>query len=338
LLKALRLGPNGILKLVNEDLPTPTPGESLVRVSAVGICGSDIHWYEDAGIGDAQITKPLVLGHEFAGVIVEGERVEERVAVDPALPCWHCELCLQGHPNLCERIQFAGHGEQDGALREQLSWPDKNLYRIPDSILDIEGAMLEPLGVAIHAVELGKLKPGMSVGVYGCGPIGLLVLQMAQIMGAVQIIATDKLSHRLDVAVGFGATETYKAENCNEVRAVMTATKSRGVDVAFEVAGENEAVETAIETAALGARVVLVGIPREDRTSFQASSARQKGLTIKLSRRMKLTYPRAIGLVKEGLVDVKSIVTHEFTLDEYDAAFKVAKKREGLKVVIRPSA
>jgi L-iditol 2-dehydrogenase len=337
LLKALRLGRNGILNLVDEDPPKSTHGETLVRVTAVGICGSDIHWYEDGGIGDARVTNPLILGHEFSGVIDEGDRVGERVAVDPALPCWRCELCLQGHPNLCKRILFAGDGEQDGALREQLSWPVTNLYEIPDSITDVEGAMLEPLGVAIHAVELGKLKPGMRVGVYGCGPIGLLILQLARMMGASQIIATDKLSHRLDAAEGFGATDTFQAENCNEVKDVVSATKSSGVDVAFEVAGENEAVETAVETAALGGRVVLVGIPSEDRTSFRATTARRKGLTIKLSRRMKLTYPRAIELVEKGLVEVKSIVTHEFMLEEYDAAFKIALKREGLKVVIRPS-
>lgn len=336
-MKALRLGQNGKLNLIDEVPPMSAHGETLIRVTAVGICGSDIHWFEDAGIGDVRVTKPLILGHEFAGVINEGNRKGTRVAVDPAMPCWRCDLCLQGNPNLCLRIQFAGDGEQDGAFREQLSWPETNLYEIPDSITDVEGAMLEPLGVAIHAVELGKLRPGMRVGVYGCGPIGLLILQLAQMMGAYQIIATDKLNHRLKAAERFGASETFTAEDCKETKAVMSATNSIGVDVAFEAAGENEAVETAVETAVPGGRVVLVGIPSEDRTSFKASTARRKGLTIKLSRRMKLTYPRAIELVEKGLVDLRSIVTHEFKLEEYDAAFQIAQKREGLKVIIRPA-
>ena len=336
-MKALRLGRNRELNLVDEDPPKYTRGETLLRVTAVGICGSDIHWVEDAGIGDTRVTKPLVLGHEFAGVIDEGDRKGTRVAVDPAMPCWRCDSCLQGNPNLCLRIQFAGDGEQDGALREQLSWPNPNLYEIPDLITDVEGAMLEPLGVAIHAIELGKLRPGMRVGVYGCGPIGLLILQLAQMIGAHQIIATDKLNHRLKAAERFGATDTFTAEDCKETKAIMSVTNSKGVDVAFEAAGENEAVETAIDTAAPGGRVVFVGIPSEDRTSFQASTARRKGLTIKLSRRMKLTYPQAIELVEKGLVDLKSIVTHEFKLEEYDAAFQIAQKREGMKVVIRPA-
>jgi L-iditol 2-dehydrogenase len=331
------LGKQGFLTLVNEVRPQPKHGECLVRVTAVGICGSDIHWYEDAGIGDARITQPLILGHEFAGVIASGKRKDQRVAVDPALPCWRCDLCHQGHPNLCLRLLFAGHAEQDGALREELAWPDSNLHQIPNSITDVEGAMLEPLGVAIHAVELGKVRPGMRVGVYGSGPIGLLIIQLIRSMGATQIIATDKEKHRLEAAEQYGATDVFMADESREVEDILSTSHAKGVDVAFEAAGENEAVVTAIETAALGGHVVLVGIPSEDQTSFQASSARRKGLTIKLSRRMKLTYPRAIELAERGIVDLKSVVTHEYPLEDFEEAFRVAQMREGLKVIIRPT-
>lgn len=336
-MKVLRLDKSGNLNLDEEAVPSVEQDETLIQVTAVGICGSDVHWFEHAGIGDSIVTTPLVLGHEFAGVVAEGNQEGQPVAVDPAVACWNCELCRRGHPNLCQNLRFAGHGIQDGALREFMPWPTDNLYEIPASMTPNEGAMLEPLGVAIHATDLGKLKAGMSIGVYGCGPIGLLIVQLARIMGAVQIVATDKLKHRLEAAESFGATQTFLAQNGNEIADIKSATNSGGVDVAIEAAGENEAVETAIETVKYGGRVVLVGIPQEDRTSFRASAARRKGLTIKLSRRMKVTYPPAINLVKVGLIDVKSIVSHEFPLAEYEQAFRIAKNREGLKVILKPS-
>ena len=160
------------------------------------------------------------------------------------------------------------------------------------------------------------------------------MVQLARISGATHIIASDKLPHRLQAAKSFGATNVFQAEGGKETAEILAATHRRGVDVAFEVAGENDAVETAVATAKRGARVVLVGIPADDRTAFNASTARRKGLTIKLVRRMKHTYPRAITLVEHGLVDVRSLVTHRFPLTEAKPAFVEAEKRSGLKVVI----
>jgi len=333
-MQVVRLHSAGDLRLHDEPLPTPDPGEALVRVSAVSICGSDIHWFAEGGIGDARINQPLVLGHEFAGVIAGGERSGERVAVDPAIPCGVCEFCLEGNPNFCPSMHFAGDGKFDGALREYVAWPTHCLFRLPESISDAEGALLEALGVGIHAIDLGHLRAGMSVGILGCGPIGLLMVQLARISGATHIIATDKLPHRLEAAKSFGATDVFQAESGQEIAQILSATHLRGVDVAFEVAGENDAVETAVAAAKRGARVVLVGIPADDRTAFNASTARRKGLTIKLVRRMKHTYPRAIALVEHGLVDVRSLVTHRFPLTEAQPAFVEAEKRSGLKVVI----
>jgi L-iditol 2-dehydrogenase len=330
-LKVLRLHARGELRLHDEPAPTPEPGETLLHVNAVGICGSDLHWFEEGGIGDARLTQPLVLGHEFAGVTEQGERV----AVDPAIPCYACEFCLEGNPNLCPNVRFAGHGSIDGAMRETVAWPSRNLYRMPEAMSDVEGAMLEPLGVALHAVNLGKLKPGMAVGVFGCGPIGLLVVQLARAAGATQIIATDKLAHRREAAKGFGATQSFLAFGGDENDEIWRATHQRGVDLAFEVAGENEAVETAMAIAKPGGQVILVGIPANERTTFVASIARRKGLTIKLCRRMKHTYPRSIQLVESGKIDVRSIVTHQFALEQATQAFAVAQRREGLKVMVK---
>lgn len=333
----MRLHAAGDLRLHDEPMPVPGPDEALVRVTAVGLCGSDLHWFGEAGIGDARIAQPLVLGHEFAGVIDSGERRGERVAIDPAIPCEQCEFCHEGNPNLCIALHFAGHGADDGALREYVTWPFRCLHPLPVSMTDADGAMLEPLGVALHAVDLGKVKPGMTVGVFGCGPIGLLVLQVARAAGATPIIATDKLAHRLEAARSFGAAMVIQADRGRENADVWAATNGRGVDVAVEAAGENDAVESAIAASKPGGRVVLAGIPADDRTAFTASVARRKGLMIKLSRRMKHTYPRAIRLVQSGAVDVRSLVTHRFPLEKTNEAFVVAQKREGLKVIIEPS-
>jgi L-iditol 2-dehydrogenase len=174
----------------------------------------------------------------------------------------------------------------------------------------------------------------MSVGIYGCGPIGLMMIQMARLSGATYIVATDKIPQRLEAARHYGANLVIPADSSQVTAEIMAATHNRGVDVAFEVAGDNNAVETAVTTAKLGARVVLVGIPPDDNTSFKASTIRRKGLTIKLVRRMKHVYPRAIDLVQKRLVDVNSIITHRFPFSEAPQAFIEAEKRDGLKVVV----
>ena len=329
-MKVVRLHAHGELRLHDEPEPAPLAGEGLVRVKAVGVCGSDLHWFTEGEIGDAKLEHPLVLGHEFAGETEDGQRV----AVDPATPCRHCEFCERGHPNLCENMTFAGHGETDGALRECASFPTRCLFPLPDSLSYADGAMLEPLGVAIHAVDLGKLRTGMSVGVFGCGPIGLLIVQLARLSGASQIIATDLLPHRLEAAKSFGADHAILTGAGGELEKIRAATDGRGVDVAFEVAGEQEAVDVSIAAVIPGGKVVLVGIPTDDHTAFSASIARRKGLTLKLVRRMKHTYPRAIELVSKGLVDVRSLVTHRFPLEKAAEAFAVAQRREGLKIII----
>ena len=320
-MKVIRLHAPGDLRTHDEPRPELQPGEALVRVGAVGICGSDLHWFGEAGIGDARLQKPLVLGHEFAGVVAAGPQLGRRVAVDPAIPCGTCEYCRQGNPNLCEHIRFAGHGSEDGALREFIAWPEACLFPLPDSLSDADGVMLEPLGVAIHAVDLAHIQVGMSVGVFGCGPIGLLILQLARLAGAAKVYVTEPLAHRMEAALRLGA-EAWQA--------------GQRVDVAFEVAGQNQAVETAVAAVKPGGLIMLAGIPADDSTSLSASTARRKGLTLKLVRRMKFTYPRAIQLVRNGQVEVRSLVSASFPLEQAPQAFERASRREGLKIVITP--
>lgn len=173
------------LRMGEEPVPVAEPGLSLVRVTALGVCGSDLHWYEDGGIGDARVgDRPLVLGHEFAGVIEGGPRHGERVTVDPNIACEVCALCRQGHPNLCPQVEFAGNWTCDGGLREYVVWPTSLLVPLPDSLSDVDGPLLEPLGVSIHALDLAHPRIGMSVAVIGCGPIGLMLIQAARAAGA----------------------------------------------------------------------------------------------------------------------------------------------------------
>jgi L-iditol 2-dehydrogenase len=314
-MKVARLHGVGDVRLHEEAEPVSAAGETLVRVTSVGLCGSDLHWFSEGSIGDAKLARPLALGHEFAGVTPDGKRV----AVDPAIPCEVCEFCVEGNPNLCNNMRFAGHSLDDGGLRDVVAWPTRCLFEISDTISDADGAMLEPLGVAVHAVDLGKLKAGMRVGVFGCGPIGLLVMQVARAAGATDIFVTEPLPHRMEAAQTFGGKPW---------------TAGQEVDVAFECAGVQAAVDDSVAAVRPGGRVILVGIPDDDHTSFKASIARRKGLTIKLSRRMKHTYPRAIRLVESGLVDVRSIVTHRFPLAQVAEAFAAAQRREGLKIVV----
>jgi L-iditol 2-dehydrogenase len=329
-MNVLRLHAVDDLRIHDEPIPVTGAGEKLVRIKAVGVCGSDLHWFSEGEIGDAKLECPLVLGHEFAGETEDGQRV----AIDPAIPCGHCEFCEIGHPNLCDNMIFAGHGKHDGALREYGSYPTRCLFPLPDSLSYADGAMLEPLGVAIHAVDLGKLKAGMTVGVFGCGPIGLLVIQMAKVSGATNIVATDKLPHRVKAAKKFGADQAFLVGDNSQLSEIRAATQGRGVDVSFEAAGVQEAVDDAFAAVRPGGKIVLAGIPGNDKTSFSAAVARRKGLTIKLVRRMKHTYPRAIELVSKGLVDVRSIVTHSFPLTQASDAFRMAERRDGLKVII----
>ena len=188
-----RLHGTGDVRLADEPVRDPGPDESLVHVEAVGLCGSDLHWYEEGGIGDARLDSPLVVGHEFAGVVEGGPLDGRRVAVDPALHCGHCARCLEGNQNLCPNVVFAGHGDCDGGLREYLSWPTEALHLLPASMDGAAGAMLEPLGVAIHSFDLGHVHLGADVAVVGCGPIGLLLIQVARAAGARVTLAVDPL-------------------------------------------------------------------------------------------------------------------------------------------------
>jgi L-iditol 2-dehydrogenase len=326
------------VRLAEEPMPPLRDGQSLVEITAVGLCGSDLHWYEEGGIGDARITYPIVGGHEMAGVVRGGPLDGVRVAVDPAIPCHRCDLCIAGHPNLCREIVFAGHADCDGGLQRYLAWPTARLHPLPDSLTSADGALLEPLGVAVHAVDLGHLRLGDSVAVLGCGPIGLLLIQVARAAGAARILAADPLPHRREAAASRGADTVLDPADPDYVDQLASFSGGLGVDAAFEIAGTDAAIGAAVEVVGPGGRVVLAGIPSGETSSFPASPARRKGLTFTMVRRMKEVYPRAIALVTSGRVDVRTVVSHHFPLTDVAAAFETAVARQGLKVMVEPSA
>jgi len=319
---------------------------ALLRITAVGVCGSDIHTYQDARIGDTVVETPLILGHEFAGVVeavgqdgLDGNfqplQVGARVAIDPAQPCGRCEMCEQGHPNLCHRLHFCGTYPDDGSLSEYMIMPAHTCFPIPEAMDDASAALLEPLGIAIHAVDLAKLRVADSAVILGAGPIGLYILQMAKLAGAQPIYVVDQFPWRLELAARYGGIPINFKET-DPLAAINMATDGRGVDVAIEAAWADHSIQWAAEMARLGGRLVLVGIPGPDKLEMKHSTARRKGLTIRLSRRMKHVYPRAIKLWTSNAVDLTGIVSHRFPLEQTPEAYALNEQYadDVVKIVI----
>jgi L-iditol 2-dehydrogenase len=311
----------------------------MLRVTAVGLCGSDLHWYQEGAIGDARLSRPLVLGHEFAGTIADGPRAGQRVVADPACDCGECQSCREGRSNVCTAMSFAGHGTTDGALRTMMAWPERLLLPIPDSIGTDEAPLLEPLGIALHALDLAGFTPGMRAGVYGCGPIGLLLVRLLILRGASAVVATDCLEHRVSAARASGATHAFQVDDGqeSEMSEGRLSARRQPVDVAFEVAGSDAALSDAVEAVRPCGRVVLVGIPPGDRTSFGAAATRRKELALLLCRRMMpANLSEAIRLVGTGQVELSDLITSRFPLRRAPEAFAALALRAGVKVVVNP--
>lgn len=335
-MKAIRLvGPRQLESCENYPEPgEPGEGEILLGVRAVGICGSDLHLYKDGHIGNIGRGESVVPGHEFMGEVLgagadakdglnHALHAGQRVAVEPHVPCHRCEWCERGDVNLCPCHTFMGLPGSDGALRERMVVPARNCFPIPDSITDAAGALLEPLGVAIHAVDLAKPRLGQSIAVIGCGTIGLLVLRLCRLAGAGTLLAIDPHPARLALARRWGATDVVEGVAEERISEARAATEGRGFDAVFECAWTGAAVGAAAEMAAPGGRLMLVGIPEGDACSLPHSVARRKGLTLLFVRRMKQTYPRAIRMAEGDTpsIALDELVSHRFSLDQTAAAF-----------------
>jgi L-iditol 2-dehydrogenase len=294
--------------------------EVLIDVASVGVCGSDLHYYKDGGIGSAVIDAPFVPGHEFGGYLCDdveelGLRRDQLVAVDPNTSCGHCEWCLEGHHNLCPRVEFIGAPPFDGAMTERIWAPKSQLVALPESFDPLDAVMLEPLGVAIHAVRLAKPRLLERVGVLGCGPIGLLVIQVLKAAGAGEVLACDPLPHRRAMAEKLGADRV-----ADSVAGLVEGSKG-GCPLVIEATNSPFGFRDAVRATRIGGRMVLVGIPDGDTYTLPAADARRRGLGIKFSRRMGDVYPLAIQFLAAGKIDVRTIVTHRVGLEEAPGVF-----------------
>ena len=330
------------MRLDDAAMPVPKSGEALVRITAVGICGSDLQYYAQGRIGELEFGAGHILGHEVAGVVealgpgADGPPPGTAVAVDPAIPCGWCRFCAAGDPNFCERLQFFGSPPRPGRCNSTSRTRAASCSPFRPNGLRRRRPSWNPSGVAIHAVDLGHLSVGGAVAVFGCGPIGLMIARVAQLAGARLVCATEPLPHRRAAAARFGAAAALDPAACDVVREIKNRTDGYGVDVAFEAAGSESATMQAIQALRPGGTLVLLGYWKQDQVAIPGITAMRKGLTVRFVRRMKNTFDRAVDLARRGLVDVASLVTHEFPLEQTAEAFVRAERRgpDILKAVI----
>ena len=327
---------HGIRDVRLGDWPEPSlgAGEVLVRVRSVTICASDIHVFAEGNVGGISWDSPFVPGHEAAGVVEDANDTElavgAAVVLDPAAPCHTCDMCEDGLYHLCRNLKFLDLPPVHGAMRERVAWPANRAFAVPGSVDILEAPLIEPLCIAVHALELASRPEGATVLVAGCGAIGLFTVQMAKIRGAANVIATDLVPERLAAARELGADATVNVSRADPVAAVLKHTGGRGVDIAFEAAGPPEALQQCLDAVRPAGEVVVIGIPSEDEYRVTASDLRRRELTLQFVRRQNENYPEAIELVERGRVRLSPVLTHRFPMERAQEAFELAaRKGEG---------
>jgi len=342
-MKAAFLCGAGKLEVREIGLPIPGEGQVLVKTASVGVCGSDVHYFIHGRIGPFVADRPLILGHESAGTVVAvGKGVTlhkegDRVALEPGVPCGKCELCRRGRYNLCAGVTFmASAPAEHGSLAEYMAYDQHFAYRLPSEVSFDEGALAEPLSVAVYVMRRSGLALGKSVAILGAGPVGLLMAQVARASGASAVYITDIYDNRLALAGKFGATEVIRADRADPVARIMQLTGDRGVDVAIEAAGTLPTTQQAVDVAARGATVVLVGWVAEGIFPLNLGQLGVKELDLKGVFRYANAYPEAIGLLGRRQVDVAPLITHHFQLADVAEAFRVASegKQNSIKIMI----
>ncbi len=329
-MKAVQLtGLNRVKMIDVHDPPSPAEGEVLLKVEKVGLCGSDIHYFRDGRIGEQVVEYPFIIGHEFSATVLEtGSGVKEplagdRVAVDPAMPCFECEQCRQGRENTCQRNIFLGcPGQSEGAMKGKIIVPAHCCFRIPSSMTLEEGVLVEPVSVAYWAVKRAGAVQGQTVAILGAGPIGDSVLLSARHHGAGMCIITDRIKERLNLALDLGADHAFDIEN-TDVTEEIKMLQPGLPDVVFECSGTQEAFDQGIGMLKPGGTLVVVGIPEFGRWSFDAHTARRKELSVIHVRRQNRCVQDAIDLIAQGRYDFKKMITHRFRPDQSQQAFEM---------------
>lgn len=332
-MKAAVLYAPGEIRIEERERPAPGPREVLVQVTAVGVCGSDVHYYEHGRIGPFVVDAPLILGHESAGRVVElGEGATkhaagDRVALEPGVPCGRCRECRAGRYNLCADVRFFATPPVDGAFAEFVAIHEDFAFALPDELSDEEGALMEPLSVGVWACRKAGVGAGDRVLVTGAGPIGLLALQCALAFGATHVTVSDVNPHRLEVARRTGATRTATPDDGLE----------GDFDALLECSGHPAAVAAGIGALRPAGTAVLVGMGPEDEGTLPLSVIQAREIWVTGTFRYANTYPAAIALAASGRVDLKAIMSRRFGLDEAEAALRAGREDPGsVKPLVLP--
>ncbi|MBI5991936.1 NAD(P)-dependent alcohol dehydrogenase [Clostridium perfringens] len=336
---------NGIGKmdLIERDIPIVKENEVLVKLDYVGICGSDLHYYENGRIGDYIVEPPFVLGHEPGGVVVEvGNKVKhlnigDRVALEPGKTCGHCEFCKTGRYNLCPDVIFFATPPVDGVFQEYVAHEADLCFKLPENVSTLEGALIEPLAVGFHAAIQGGARIGQTAVVMGAGCIGLVSMMALKAMGVSNVYIVDIMEKRLEKALELGATGIINAKEKNAIEKVMKITNNNGCDLVIETAGTEITTVQAIHMAKKGSNIVLVGYSKSGEMTLPMSLVLDKELTFKTVFRYRHIYNMAIEAVASGKVNLKGIITNEFDLDDVQKAmdYSVNNKADIVKAVIK---
>ena len=313
-------------------IPDPPPGQIQVAVKAVGICGSDLHYFSDGGIGEARCVYPMVLGHEPAGVVrkigsgISGWSAGDRAVLEPALYCYHCEFCMTGHHNVCANLRFLSQPDEPGFFREFVNLPAHNLLPLPARLSDQEGALAEPLAVVLHSMQFAAPAPCETAVVFGAGPIGLLTIAVLKLSGVTRVWSVEPVAHRRDLARAMGADAAIDPAAVDPGREILRDTANRGVDIAIDCAGKDDSINQCIQAARHAGRVVVTGIPSEDYVRLALHILRRKELAFYSVRRSNHDSEAALRLLAAHSRRFAPILTHERPLRDIQPAFELCEK------------
>ena len=332
----------GRMGFEERDIPAAKDNEVLVKLEYVGICGSDLHYYETGAIGDYVVEPPFVLGHEPGGTVVEvGKDVKhlkigDRVALEPGKTCGQCEFCRTGRYNLCPDVVFFATPPVDGVFQEYVAHDAQLCFKLPDNVSTLEGALIEPLAVGFHAAMQGGARAGHTAVVMGAGCIGLVTMMALKAMGVSKVYVVDIMEKRLKKALELGADGVINGKETDAVEEVMRLTGKRGCDLAIETAGTQLTTVQTIRMTKKGSNIVLVGYSKSGEMTLPMSLVLDKELTLKTVFRYRHIYPMAIEAVAAGKINLKGIVTDVFSLDEAQKAmdYSVSNKADIVKAVI----